>query len=103
MLFNSVQFAMFFAVVLVALRCAPWRARTHVLLAASLLFYTLWIPSYLLLLLGTLGANYLLVLGMLRSQHPRRFVIASIALTLSLLAVFKYAAFAVETLAPVLS
>src|SRR4051794_15180306 len=103
MLFNSIQFAIFFAVLLVALRVVPWRARVHVLLAASLLFYTLWIPSYVLLLLGTLGVNYLLVLGMLRSRHPRRYVIVSITFTLSLLAVFKYAAFAVESALPLLA
>ncbi|HET6337434.1 MAG TPA: MBOAT family protein [Polyangiales bacterium] len=103
MLFNSFQFAIFFVALLIVLRVAPWRARVHVLLAASLLFYTLWIPSYLLLLLGTLGVNYLLVLGMMRSQHPRRYVIVSIAFTLSLLAAFKYAVFAIEAVAPVLA
>jgi alginate O-acetyltransferase complex protein AlgI len=103
MLFNSIQFAIFFVVLLVALRVASWQARVHVLLAASLLFYTLWIPSYLLLLLGTLGVNYLLVLGMLRSAHPRRFVVGSIAFTLALLALFKYALFAVEAAAPLLT
>jgi alginate O-acetyltransferase complex protein AlgI len=103
MLFNSIPFAIFFALLLLLLRITPTRARVHVLLGASLLFYAPWIPSYVLLLLGTLGVNYLLVLAMLRSRHPRRFVIVSIALTLSLLAVFKYAAFAIEASAPILS
>ncbi|HKU41508.1 MAG TPA: MBOAT family O-acyltransferase [Polyangiales bacterium] len=105
MLFNSLQFAVFFLVLLGVLRVLrPWgpAVRLRVLLGASLLFYTLWIPSYLLLLMGTLGINYLLAAHMLRSAQPRRVLIASITLSLGLLAVFKYAALAVETALPVL-
>src|SRR5262245_16343202 len=105
MLFNSLQFAVFFVVVLGAfraMRSASVPTRMHVLLAASLLFYTLWVPSYALLLLGTLGVNYLLAWRMSKSARPRVYLIASIVFTLSLLAVFKYAAFLVETALPVL-
>jgi D-alanyl-lipoteichoic acid acyltransferase DltB (MBOAT superfamily) len=102
MLFNSAQFALFFALLVAVLRLAPLRARLQVLLAASLVFYGLWIPSYLVLLLATLGVNYLLVLRMQRSTQPRYYLVASIAFTLSLLAVFKYAAFAVANLLPIL-
>jgi D-alanyl-lipoteichoic acid acyltransferase DltB (MBOAT superfamily) len=102
MLFNSLQFAVFFVAVLALLRSVPWAARVHVLLGASLLFYALWLPSYLLLLLGTLGANYLLVRGMDRSQRRRGYLIASVSMTLGLLAVFKYAALVVETALPIL-
>jgi len=45
--------------------------RLRVLLAASLLFYTLWIPVYLLLLLATALVNWLLLQGMTRSARPR--------------------------------
>jgi D-alanyl-lipoteichoic acid acyltransferase DltB (MBOAT superfamily) len=102
MLFNSLQFAVFFVAVLALLRSVPWAARVHVLLGASLVFYALWLPSYLLLLVGTLAANYLLVRGMDRSQRRRLYLIASISLTLGLLAVFKYAALVVETALPFL-
>ena len=79
MLFNSVQFAIFFVAVLGVLRAAPRAASLQVLLGASLLFYGLWIPAYLLLLLATLLLNYGLARAMLRSAEPRRYLIASIA------------------------
>ena len=100
MLFNSVQFGVFFAMVFVAFVAAPPRYRTSVLLAASLSFYALWVPTFLVLLLGTLSANFVLTKRMSRSAHPRRYLVASVGLTLSLLAVFKYAAFGVELAAP---
>jgi alginate O-acetyltransferase complex protein AlgI len=102
MLFNSLQFALFFLAVLALLRSLPSGARVHVLLGASLLFYALWIPSYLLLLMATLGVNYLLLLGMGRSQRRRGYLVASIVFTLSVLAVFKYAALLVESALPLL-
>jgi D-alanyl-lipoteichoic acid acyltransferase DltB (MBOAT superfamily) len=102
MLFNSVQFGIFFVAVLLALRAAPWTLRIRILLGSSLLFYALWIPSYLLLLLGTLAVNYALLRAMARSSRPRVYLIASISVTLALLALFKYAAMFVETALPVL-
>src|SRR5262245_5879065 len=105
MLFNSLQFALFFLALLGVLRVVRplgTRVRLRVLLGASLLFYTLWIPSYFLLLMGTLGVSYLLAWRMLRSPKPVRVLIASITFSLGLLAVFKYAALAVETALPVL-
>ncbi len=103
MLFNSFQFAAFFALVFAAFVAAPARYRTAVLLAASLTFYTLWVPSYVLLLVGTLAANFLLTRQMSRSAHPRRYLIASITLTLSILAIFKYAAFGLGLAMPILA
>ncbi|HEX4474567.1 MAG TPA: MBOAT family protein, partial [Polyangiaceae bacterium] len=100
MLFNSVQFGVFFAMVLVGFVASPRRYRTSVLLGASLSFYALWVPAYLVLLLGTLSVNFLLTKRMSRSPHPRRYLVASVAITLSLLAVFKYAAFGVELATP---
>jgi D-alanyl-lipoteichoic acid acyltransferase DltB (MBOAT superfamily) len=102
MLFNSVQFGVFFIAVLITLRVLPWSLRRGVLLGASLLFYSLWIPSYLLLLLGTLLVNYGLMRAIARSRFPRACLIASISFTLGLLSVFKYAALVVETVMPAL-
>ncbi len=103
MLFNSFQFFLFACVVLLLFRTLPPRWRNPLLLAASLLFYTLWIPSYLLLLLADIGVNYALMRAMTRSARPRAYLLISIVFTLGLLAVFKYTALAVETLAPLLA
>jgi alginate O-acetyltransferase complex protein AlgI len=103
MLFNSFQFAIFFAVVLCLYQLTPRNRRSGVLLGASLVFYTLWIPSYLLLLLADLAVNYALMRAMVRSARPKLFLTASIASTIGLLIHFKYSAMLVESLAPVLS
>ena len=103
MLFNSLQFLLFFAFVLVTYKAAPKNRRNSVLLGASLIFYTLWIPSYLVLLLIDLWVNYALMRAMIVSKRPKLFLAASITFTLSLLANYKYAALLVETLSPLLS
>jgi D-alanyl-lipoteichoic acid acyltransferase DltB (MBOAT superfamily) len=100
MLFNTAQFAIFFAAVLLVYRCLPRGGRNAWLLGCSLVFYFLWIPSYLLLLLAEIGVNFALLHAMLRSSRPRVFLVASIVFTLGLLAFFKYAAFLVETATP---
>jgi alginate O-acetyltransferase complex protein AlgI len=103
MLFNTQQFAIFFCAVLILYWGAPKRARNGVLLAASILFYGLWIPSYLLLLFADIGVNYGLLRIMVRSSRPRLPLTLSIVFTLSMLAYFKYAALLVESLLPVLA
>jgi alginate O-acetyltransferase complex protein AlgI len=103
MLFNTFQFAIFFCFVLVLYWGSPPRARSSVLLAASLVFYTLWIPVYLLLLLANLGINYALLRLMVRSGRPRPYLVASVVTTLAMLGYFKYAAMLVESLLPILS
>jgi len=103
MLFNTFQFAFFLVLVLVLYYGLPRRFQAPVLLGASLVFYTLWIPAYLLLLLLEIGVNYALLRGMLRSRSRRPYLIAACVFTLGLLAWFKYAAMIVETLLPALA
>ena len=104
MLFPTLAFAFFFAMALAGHRLLPLRARPSWLLLASLLFYFLWLPAYLLLLLADIGANYLLLRGMLRARargaSGKSWLVASVALTLGILATFKYAAFLVGVAAP---
>ncbi len=102
MLFNTLQFAIFFAFVLLLHRTLPTRFQNGALLVASLVFYSLWIPSYLLLLGLDIVVNYALLRLITRGSRPRLALGASIAVTLGLLGGFKYAALAVETLAPLL-
>lgn len=102
MLFNSFQFAVFFAVVLLLHRKLPKQYRNGLLLGSSLVFYSLWIPAYLLLLLADAFVNYALLRAMVRSTRPRLYLAASVVFTLGLLGTFKYAALAIETVAPVL-
>ncbi len=100
MLFNTFQFVLFFAALLFVYWSAPARWRNGILFGASLLFYVLWIPVYLLLFLAEIVVNYALMRAMLRSSRPKIYVGCAIAFTLGLLAYFKYAAFLSESLAP---
>lgn len=102
MLFNTMQFAAFFAIVWASVTIAGPRRAAPILLGASLIFYGLWVPAYLLLLLVTIGGNYALLRAMVASRRPARYLVISIASTLGLLMYFKYAAFLIETAAPVL-
>ncbi len=102
MLFNSAQFAIFFAAVLVLYWGAPRSMRGGVLLSASLLFYALWIPAYLLLLLGDIGVNYWLYRRIIKGNRPRFHLAVSVGFTLALLGHFKYSTMIVETFLPVL-
>ncbi|MHC5062652.1 MAG: MBOAT family O-acyltransferase [Planctomycetota bacterium] len=103
MLFNSLQFVLFFLAVLGVYRTLPRSARGHFLLASSLLFYLLWIPAYILLLLLEIGVNYFLLRKMVAAKRPKPYLVASLVFSLSALAVFKYAAFFAESVSPLWS
>lgn len=103
MLFNTAQFGIFLVAVLLLLKLLPDRSRTGLLLAASLLFYTLWTPVYIFLLLSELAVNYALLRAICTGRRPRLALTASVIFTLGLLAFFKYAALIVQTALPVLA
>jgi len=108
MLFVTFQFAIFLLLVLIALRAMARRRSlwNPILLGASLLFYTLWIPTYLPLLLLDIGVNFALLRAMEASapgsRRRRALLAAAIVFTISLLLFFKYAAFLVESALPLL-
>jgi alginate O-acetyltransferase complex protein AlgI len=103
MLFNTPQYILFLALVVFAVRMTTPARRGPLLLAASVVFYSLWLPVYLLLLAADLGVNYVLLRRMVKSSRPRVYLAASVIFTLALLARFKYAAFAIETAMPLLT
>jgi len=100
MLFNTIQFWVFFLAVWAAVRYLRTQQQLTVLLGASLIFYGLWVPVYLLLLLFTIGLNFVLLQAMLSSDQPRRWLATSIVATLGMLGYFKYGEFFVESVAP---
>ncbi|MDP3737305.1 MAG: MBOAT family protein [Hyphomonadaceae bacterium] len=76
------------------------RLPIFVLIAASIVFYAYWMPEVTLLLLGSIGFNY--VAGIfLQSDRPksvrRLAIIGAITIDLGLLAFFKYANFFLGT------
>jgi D-alanyl-lipoteichoic acid acyltransferase DltB (MBOAT superfamily) len=99
MLFNSQEFVFLFLPlvwwVFAALRRAGrWQGVFGWLLAASLAFYGWWDPRYLALILGSIGVNYAIGLGLGRRAPPRGLLALGVAFNLGLLGAFKYANFA---------
>ena len=103
MLFNSYQFAYFFA----ALLPLYWLLRKHyrwqnlLLLSAGYYFYASWNPKFLALLVISTVVDYLCGLAVDRIEAPgkrKAFVALSMALNLGMLGYFKYYNFFAESL-----
>ena len=75
MLFNSLNFLMFFPVVCLAYFAIParlGRVRNGMLLAASYYFYMNWHAEYALLLLATTVVTYVAAIGVERGGNAQR-------------------------------
>jgi len=97
MVFNSLTFILFFALVL-GLHHLPfsWRVKKFNLLLASCLFYAAWNPPFVALLLGAAVVDFWLARWIDRVESPtlRTMGLAlSLGLNLGLLCFFKYANF----------
>jgi D-alanyl-lipoteichoic acid acyltransferase DltB (MBOAT superfamily) len=92
MLFNSLDFLLFFPVVTALYFALPPRLRWFALLAASCYFYMAFVPVYILILAFTIVVDYFAGIVIERSQGARRkaFLIASLIANIGVLAVFKY-------------
>src|ERR1700735_509937 len=92
MLFNSLQFAVFFPVVATAFFLLSQRWRVHWLLFASCAFYMAFIPAYILILFVTILIDYVAGIQIEGSTGPRRkrWLTGSIISTCAVLCVFKY-------------
>jgi alginate O-acetyltransferase complex protein AlgI len=101
MLFNSLQFLLFFPLVTTLYFVVPHRWRWLLLLIASCVFYMAWIPIYVLILFLIIGIDYVAGLKIEESSGRRRkiFLGISIVSNVSLLAIFKYYGFLADNLA----
>ena len=101
MLFNSIQFLIFFPIVTIIYFLIPQRYRWALLLAASCYFYMAFVPKYLLILAITITIDYIAGIGLERYSGRKRkwLLIASIVSNVGMLAFFKYFNFANENLA----
>jgi len=99
MLFNSLEFAVFFPVVAALYFVLPQRHRVALLLVSSCIFYMAFIPAYILILGVTIAIDYCAGIWLERTEEDRlrRLVlITSIAATCAVLFVFKYFYFVVN-------
>lgn len=98
MLFNSLQFLVFFAFVLSTYYALPHRGRWILLLLASCYFYMVFVPVYVLILFAVILVDYAAAFLIDRSQGRRRKFFLGLSLTanLGILFYFKYYNFFLE-------
>lgn len=102
MLFNSLQFFIFFPIVVLLYLIIPKKARYIWLLAASYYFYMCWNAWYALLILTSTVITYasgLLITKYADRPKAKKWVVAgSFIINLGILFVFKYWGFAISNL-----
>ena len=107
MVFNSLGFLIFFAVVLAGLRLPlSWTSKKLLLVVASHGFYAAWNPRFLFLLWLSTVVDWGLALLIAREEElrcRRALVAISLVLNLGVLAAFKYGGFIAENLSAALS
>lgn len=102
MLFNSVPFIFFFAIVVTFYFALPQRLRWILLLASSYYFYMCWKAEYVVLILLTTTIDHVVAKKIAASQvetHRRRYLLLSLVSNLSILFGFKYFNFVSESVA----
>lgn len=106
MLFNSIEYIVFFPACVSIYFLLPHRARWAFLLAASYFFYAHWNPKYLVLIVASTLVDYVVGIGLMRTRAVRwrrALLVASLTCNLGLLFTFKYFNFAVDTARSVLA
>ena len=96
MIFNSVTFLIFLFSVICCFWALPGRARLWLVFLASLTFYGFWKPEFLILLLFSTTADYLISLKIQSTEQLKKrrlLVVTSLAINLGLLLYFKYLLF----------
>ena len=106
MVFSSLNFLLIFLPIVLLLHSVlPFKYKNIVLLAASIIFYAWGEPVYVILMILSIGFNYMsgLVHGELEDPHLRkRQLIFAVAVNLLLLGFFKYAGFLVSMINAIL-
>ena len=105
MLFSSIPFLYYFLpAVLLVYFAVPKAAKNAVLLLSSLIFYGWGEPKYVILMIATIAAFYCcgLAIGSAKSQQAKRiWLTVSVVIGITLLTVFKYADFFLQSFAAV--
>ena len=107
MVFNTLTFAVFFALVL-ALHSLPvaWKTRKVNLLLASYVFYAAWNPPFILLLWISTVVDWYAAQALVRAQRPARrraWMLLSVVANLGMLLFFKYGTFLLHNFAALMT
>lgn len=100
MLFNSLEFAVFFPIVVALYFTLPVRGRIPLLLVSSCVFYMAFVPAYILILAATILIDFTAALLLEKTAGRARTAIlaTSIAATCAILFFFKYYNFFADVL-----
>jgi alginate O-acetyltransferase complex protein AlgI len=100
MLFNSLEFLLFFIVVTVLFFVLPHKFRWFHLLLASCYFYMVFVPVYILILAGTIIIDYYagILIENAAPEKKKFFLLLSLIANIGVLAVFKYYNFFIENI-----
>ncbi|HRO41275.1 MAG TPA: MBOAT family O-acyltransferase [Flavipsychrobacter sp.] len=101
MLFNSLEFLVFFPIVTALYFLLPHRWRWLHLLTASCIFYMAFVPVYILILFFTIIIDYIAgiwIEGTADKRRQKRFLILSLIANIGVLAVFKYYNFFIDNM-----
>ncbi len=92
MLFNSWQFVLFFPIVTLLYFVLPFRFRTILLLLAGAVFYMVFIPRYIFILITLIIIDYFAGILIAKSKKTKRglFLTISLISNLGFLGFFKY-------------
>jgi alginate O-acetyltransferase complex protein AlgI len=92
MLFNSLQFAVFFPIVTLLYFLLPQKARVPLLLGASCVFYMAFVPKYILILAVLILVDFAAGIWIESAQGHRRkiFLVVSLCANVGMLGFFKY-------------
>ena len=98
MLFNSFEFLLFFPLVTLIYFALPHKYRWFHLLLASCVFYSFFIPIYILILFFTIVIDYIAGIWIEQSQgrYRKMALIMSLVATIGVLSVFKYYNFFID-------
>ncbi len=105
MLFNSIEFLVFFVIVTALYFTLPHKIRWLLLLVSSCYFYMVFVPVYILILGFTIVIDYIagIYLEKLHGKQRKWFLIASLIANIGVLAVFKYYNFLNDILTSILN
>lgn len=105
MVFSSTIFLfIFLPIVFILYYISPWmRVRNLLLITASLVFYAFGEPLYVLIMLGCVILNYIFGRLLSGGRGNRKLIVTvAVILNVSLIGVFKYTDFLIETLNEIL-
>lgn len=92
MLFNSIEFLIFFPFVTILFFTLPHKVRWLLLLTSSCIFYMAFVPKYIIILAVTIIVDYFagIIIERMNGKGKKVFLIISLITNISMLFVFKY-------------